>query len=58
MQTIRVLSLALIVALIALSCGQKGDSDLLEAPFFTSYTEGLEAAASGKSVLVDFFTTW
>lgn len=58
MQTVRVLTLALIIALMALSCGQKIDQNLTEAPFFTSLEEGMKAASVGKSIVVDFYTDW
>ena len=58
MQTVRVVSLVLVIALIALSCGQKIDQNLNEAPFFTTMEEGMKAASVGKSIVVDFYTDW
>ncbi|UCE25299.1 MAG: hypothetical protein JSU74_04450 [Candidatus Zixiibacteriota bacterium] len=58
MRRISVLTSLLLVAVMAMSCGQKIQEPLTEAPFFVTFTEAKQAAVDGKPILLDFFTDW
>ncbi len=58
MRRISVLTSLLLVAVMAMSCGQKIQEPLTEAPFFATFAEAKQAAVDGKPILLDFFTDW
>jgi thiol:disulfide interchange protein len=47
-----------VATFVMLSCGDKLEQQLTEAPFFTTFEEGLKVATADKPVLVDFYTDW
>jgi hypothetical protein len=53
-----ILMSAFMVAVVAVSCGQKVQEPLTEAPFVTTLTEAKTAAAGSKAILLDFYTHW
>lgn len=58
MHTFRILVVVLVATFVMLSCGDKLEQQLTEAPFFTTFEEGLKVATADKPVLVDFYTDW
>ncbi len=55
---------AVMIAVIAASCGKKADQASVPAPtggkfYYSTFAEGKIAAdASGKAMLLDFYTDW
>lgn len=59
MRTASLLMLVLTVAVVALSCGQKQLEEVaVSAPFMSSLADAKDAAAGGKSIVIDFYTDW
>jgi len=56
MRKVSILVLAVLVAVIAFSCGKKVQEPLTEAPFFTTLEEAKLAAADGRPMLLDFWS--
>jgi len=56
MRRISILVFVMLVAVLAISCGQKVQEPLTEAPFFASLEEAKQAAADGRPILLDFYT--
>jgi len=59
MRKVQILLILLMVALLAVSCGQKKEAEptLTTSPSFASFDEA-KAAANGKPILIDFYTDW
>lgn len=58
MRKVSILVLAVLVAVIAFSCGKKVQEPLTEAPFFATLEEAKQAASDGRPILLDFYTDW
>ena len=56
MRSVSILLSVLLVAVLAVSCGQKVEEVLTDAPYVTTLAEAKAAAADGKPILIDFFT--
>ena len=57
MRSASILMSVLLIAVLAVSCGQEVEEVVLtDAPFVTSLAEAKAAAADGKPILLDFYT--